>query len=212
MYLILATTVYGVLDMVQEQWGKVSPIITFSLWGLALCVPYFIPNLKAFAQRPVPPLQVLQIGNMSFAMPSYYNLILLALSGALGYYYMTQDFHRYIVTTSLLVLGVLLPFAVRMYRTRLAVDSMNHWRNGLDDMGVFYFVASIFAGLDLFRSFVFPHESSMYTLITRATRYAAMAFTLLVVMEACLLGCTTRLQIVAVVIPIVILASGCPSS
>jgi hypothetical protein len=209
-FLMVATAVYGLLDMWRESYGDVSPFITCSLWAIALLVPRYIPSLKAIAQRPIPPLQVLQIGNMSFAMPSYYNLILAALSGALGFYYIIQDSHRYIVTTSLLVLGILLPFAVRMYRTRMTVDSMNNWRNGIDDMGVFYLVASVFAGLDLFRTFMFRSDSVMYWAVSVTTRYCALLFTLLVVMEACLLGCSTRSQIVAVVLPIVLLVAACP--
>ena len=209
-YLIVATTVYGVLDMYGAHVAPVPAWLVFVLWGLAVCVPRFIPSLKAMSQRPIAPVQIVRIGDTSFASPGYYNLILLAVAGSLGYYAIQRDQHRYKVTASLLVQGVLLPFAVRMYRSRLPVDMMLAWRSGPDDMGAFYLVASMYAGADLLRSMMFSSTSFTYGAITLVTRWSALALTCIIVMEACLLGCNTRLQIVAVLVPIALLIAGCP--
>ena len=209
-FIVMATTAFGIIDMLREA-GWVSPTLMILIWCMCIAVASLTPSLKVIAQRPVPPLQVLRIGNMSFATPSYYNLILLAVAGALGFYYMIQDVHRYIVCASLLVLGVMLPFAVRMYRTRLAVDDINTWRHGVDDMGVFYLVASLYAALDIFRSFMFAPESHSYHYLSMFTSWSLILLTTIVVMEACLLGCTTRMQIIAVLVPVLSLAAVCPS-
>ena len=146
---------------------------------------------------------------MGFAFPIYYNLILLAVAGSLGYYLMVSDVHRYAVTSSLLVQGVLLPFAVRMYRSRLPIDVVT-WRAGADDMGAFYLVASMFAGLDVFRSVFFTTGSWMHMWVSVLTRWSAMLLALIIIMEACLLGCTTKTQIVAVLLPVLILITSAP--
>lgn len=206
-FIMISTTIYGLFDL----YGPFSATIAFLLWVVAVLVPNFLPGLQSMSHRPIPPVLVLRIGDLRFASPSYYNLILLAVGGALGYYYMVRDVHRYMVTSCLLVQGVLLPFAVRMYRTRLVVDGMLSWRNGLDDMSAFYLVASIYAGLDIFRTFLFSPSSFLYGSVSLATRWSAIILTAIITMEACLLGCTTRLQIFAVLTPIVALVLKCPT-
>jgi general stress protein CsbA len=124
---------------------------------------------------------------------------------------MVQDEYRYKVTACLLVQGILLPFAVRMYRTRLTVDAMLLWRNGVDDMGAFYLVASAYAGIDLFRTFLLSPHNVLYAAITFLSQWSALLLTIVIVIEACLLGCTTRLQIVGVLTPIAVLAISAPS-
>ena len=78
-------------------------------------------------------------------------------------------------------------------------------------MGAFYLVASVFAGADVFRTVAFRAGGAAYTLTSLLTRWSALLLAGLIVMEACLLGCNTRLQIVAVLVPIVLLIAACPS-
>ena len=54
-YLMIACSVYGVLDM----WGGPSTWVVFVLWGMAVCLPtYVVPSLMAMSHRPIAPVLV----------------------------------------------------------------------------------------------------------------------------------------------------------
>ena len=148
---------------------------------------------------------------MNFAVPGYYNLAILVAGGAVGYYSTIGDAYRYTACAAILVLGVLLPFAVRMYRSRLPVDDMPMWRNGIDDLRLLYLIAFLFVILNLYRVYVLDPASTFYWFLTRAVLVLMLGAALLVVMEACLLGCETRAQIMAVLAPFLLLGYWCPA-
>ena len=57
-YLIIATTVYGLLDLAARH-AHVPAWLAGVLWAAAVVVPRFIPSLGAMSQRPVPPVHII---------------------------------------------------------------------------------------------------------------------------------------------------------
>ena len=151
---------------------------------------------------------MLTIGDVVFAVPVYYSLALLAVSVAVGFFFLTQDGHRYAVWSGVLVIAVLLPFAVRMYRTRLQYDDMTLWRSGKDDLAALYTGASVVVLLEVLRSILLP--SALRTLIAVAVQMGVFLAALLIIVESTLLGGTGRVQVLTVLAPIILLYSQCP--
>ena len=151
---------------------------------------------------------MLKIGDVVFAVPIYYHLALLAIAASLGFFFYTQDGHRFAVWSGMLVTAILLPFAVRMYRTRLQYDDMTLWRSGKDDLALLYAGASLIVLLELLRSILLP--SPLRTSIALLVQAGVLLAAILIIVESTLLGGTGRLQILAVLAPIMLLYSQCP--
>ena len=205
-----ASFVFTFLDIVYVKICDSCIMFPIILAGWLVVVTPGIGTIRLSTQRPIPPHLIVTIGDVSYAMPGYYNIALSVISGAIGYYHTGGDKHKYILTCAALVVGVLLPFAVRMYRRRLPLDDLPVWRNGIDDLSLLYLFTSILSGTEIFKYCVFPPDSMVHHLLSAVVACTAVVGALLAVTEACLLGCATRAQVLCVAMPLFALALAYP--
>eukprot|EP00054_Salpingoeca_dolichothecata_P005770 m.36090 g.36090 ORF g.36090 m.36090 type:complete len:464 (+) comp15914_c0_seq1:376-1767(+) len=206
-YVVFASTLYVLLDVTatinpstfwERLWGAL-------VWIIIIMLPQKLGTIKSTTQRDIAPQMVLSLGNMCVALAGYYHVALLVISGAMGYYCAVADVHRYVMCSGMLVLGVLLPFAVRRYRQRLSVDDLPPWVSGVDDLRLIYLLASVYVALDIFKNVAFENDSRVYEVLSGLSLVSLFLFDVLVVTEACLLGASNHKQIVAVITPLCLL-------
>ena len=207
---IFTSAVFLLLDELHMYSGTTACVMICLFFGWFIAVLAAIGTIRLSTQRPTPPCLVVTIGDTSFAMPGYYNIALTVIAGAIGFYEASANRHKYLVACGALVIGVLLPFAVRMYRRRLPLDDLPPWRSGIDDLSLLYLCTSVLSGTEIFIYCVFDSDTVLYTLLSAATSCASLGAAILTVTEACLLGCATRWQVVGAAVPLAVLALGYP--
>lgn len=168
-------------------------------------------TIQISTQRPIPPHLIVTLGDVNYAMFAFYNIALTVLAGAVGYYHAMGDAHSYAVSSCALVVGVLLPFAVRMYRRRLPLDDLPVWRNGIDDLRLLYLCTSILSAAEIFNYYVFTEGTVFYSALATLILCTALFLALLCVTESCVLGCGTRTQAIAAAVPLILLGINCPT-
>jgi hypothetical protein len=192
---IVASVIFLLLNSILRATENMSVVVFFFVLCWLCSIALAVGTIRLSTQRPVPLYLQLTIGDVTYPMPIYYNIALSVVAGALGYYHEVGDVHKYVVSCGALVLAVLLPFAVRLYRRRLPLDDLPVWRHGLDDLSLLYLCTTVLSGSEIFKNWVFEPGAFLYSLMSLLVTLTAMVLALLAVTEACLLNCATRQQV-----------------